>query len=190
MLRRVVSLLLLAELMTVAAEGVPWCGWREAEAEALPDAPSTGGAERDPLRDALKSYEELTRLLITLTTGTLVLAPTVLGAVKRSRAARRWALRLAVWLLLASLAAGILCLSALAGAQRDGHYDISAGSIKYTGILQWCAFGAGLLMFCVFALANLGCRGGATGAESSGGIRRRYRCVLGQMRSVRPARGF
>lgn len=128
-----------------------------AEAAASKTQPTTDTkSARDPEKDALKSYEELTRLLVALATGALVLAPTVLGASKGSKVAKRWAFTGAVMLLVASMVAGITGLSALAGAQHEGEYDISAPLVRYSGLAQWLTFGSGLLMFCIFSLANLG----------------------------------
>jgi hypothetical protein len=140
-------------VLSLSAVGVDAA--QSAPTVTTPPASGSGTLDLDRRKDSVKSYEELTRLLVALATGTLVLAPTVLGAIKGSNVVRRAAFSSAVVLLVTSMALGIFTLSALTGTQFEGNYDISLGLIRWPAVLQWLTFGLGLLMFCVFVLGNL-----------------------------------
>ena len=113
------------------------------------------GFSRAQRKDALLSFEELTRLLVALATGTLVLAPTVVSTGKRDPIRRRWALGMATSFLVVSLALGVLVLSALTGSQYHGDYDIALPMVVWLGRGQWICFAVGLILFCFFALTNI-----------------------------------
>jgi hypothetical protein len=116
--------------------------------------------ERDPERDSVETYKDLTKLLISLATGTMVLAPTLLTLWKTGRIMALWSLCISSGFLVGSVICGICVLSTLAGSQHANEYNIDYPLTRLFSIPQWIIFIAGLIFFMVFVFKNLRNRSG------------------------------
>ena len=111
--------------------------------------------ERDPEKDSVETYKDLTKLLISLATGTMILAPTLLALWKAGRIMALWSLCTSSILLVFSVFCGIFVLSTLAGSQHANEYNIDYVLTKLFSIPQWISFVLGLIFFMVFVFKNL-----------------------------------
>jgi hypothetical protein len=111
--------------------------------------------ERDPEKDSVETYKDLTKLIISLATGTLVLATTLLGLLKIGRIVGLWSLCTSSIFLVLSVACGILVLSSLAGSQHANDYNIDYLGTRLFAIPQWITFILGLVFFMCFVFKNL-----------------------------------
>lgn len=117
---------------------------------------------RDPERDSVETYKDLTKLLITLATGTLVLIPTLFGLFKSVRIKAWCRLYASLISLVISVFCGLLVLSSLAGSQHVNDYNIDLLGTRIFAIPQWICFSLGLSLFISFALSTLRSQGSDT----------------------------
>jgi len=75
-------------------------------------------------KDSVETFKDLTKLIITLSTGVFVLAPTFLGLFKLQSVGFFTYLLISWGCLLASILFGLLTLSSLAGTQHENKYNI------------------------------------------------------------------
>lgn len=111
--------------------------------------------ERDPERDSVETFKDLTKLLISLATGTLVLAPTLFALLKSMRVVAWRLLYASAFVLTLSVLAGILTLSTLAGSQHANDYNIDHFLTRLFALPQWIGFVVGVAFFMVFVFKNL-----------------------------------
>jgi len=114
-----------------------------------------GRYKRDPERDSVETYKELTKTLISLATGTLVLAPTLFGLLRLEQIMAWWMFYVSVILLFLSIICGILTFSTLAGSQHANDYNIDYWLTRLFAIPQWIAFIIGVGLFVGFVFINL-----------------------------------
>jgi len=112
-------------------------------------------SERDPERDSIETYKDLTKLLISLATGTLVLSVTILGFLEGTKIVTWWSLYASSSFLLLSVSCGILVLSTLAGSQHANVYNIDDWRTRLCAIPQWVSFFLGLIFMMIFIFKNL-----------------------------------
>jgi hypothetical protein len=106
-------------------------------------------------RDAVETFKDLTKLIITLSTGIFVLSPAFLGVLKFSEVKFLSILFFSWAAQLASITLGLLVFSSLAGTQNASRYDIDNKYTKWLSRFQWAAFWIGILLFGIFAGSNL-----------------------------------
>ncbi len=106
-------------------------------------------------KDSVETYKDLTKLIITLSTGIFVLSPTFLGLLKFRDMSFWWSLWISWGSLLLSIFLGLLVLSSLAGTQHKNEYNIDNLVTRCFSIPQWLLFLNGILFFGVFVIRNL-----------------------------------
>ena len=113
---------------------------------------------KEPLqsdKDSVETYKDLTKLIITLSTGTFVLSPAFLGLIKFEKMKYFIHLYISWSSLLLSIIFGLFVLSSLAGTQHMNKYDIDNPITKWFSRLQWFMFVVGILFFGIFVGKNL-----------------------------------
>jgi len=120
------------------------------------DQTSFKNNERDFERDSVETYKDLTKLLISLATGTFVLAPAIFGFLNEATISAWWSLYTSSILLVISILCGIVVLSTLAGSQHANTYNIDDWRTRIVAIPQWITFISGLTFFMIFVYLNLG----------------------------------
>ena len=106
-------------------------------------------------KDSVDTYKDLTKLIITLSTGVFVLSPAFLGLLKFERVGFFVYLWISWAFLLSSIILGLLVLSSLAGTQHKKEYNIDNPITKLLSIPQWLTFILGILFFGIFMVKNL-----------------------------------
>jgi hypothetical protein len=110
----------------------------------------TRGAEGR--KEALKTFSEQTKILITLASGFVLAPPAVLSFLRKPDGkaipALPWArFTWAEGLLVASILAGYLTLSTIAGYQHLGKYDVHRRATRNFSLLQIGLYVAGIILF-------------------------------------------
>ena len=106
-------------------------------------------------KDSCETYIDLSKLIISLSTGVFVLVPAFFKIIGKKVPKCKGALFYGLISLGLSIVAGLFAISALAGTQRIGEYNIAAPHIKYTSMVQWIAFLLGLSLCGRFILQNI-----------------------------------
>ncbi|MBW1667001.1 MAG: hypothetical protein JRJ66_02890 [Deltaproteobacteria bacterium] len=106
-------------------------------------------------KDSVETYKDLTKLIITLSTGIFILSPAFLGFVELSNVSFLSILFLSWLSQLFSIIFGLLTFSTLAGTQSMNEYDINNKYTKCFSRGQWIAFVIGILLFGIFVVFNL-----------------------------------
>ena len=106
-------------------------------------------------KDSVDTYKDLTKLIITLSTGTFVLSPAFLGLLQLKSMKFLGYLWTSWALLLISIILGLFVLSSLAGTQHKNEYNIDNLFTKFLSIPQWLTFILGILFFGIFMVKNL-----------------------------------
>ena len=113
---------------------------------------STGNEEGR--KEALKTFGEQTKILITLASGFVLAPPAVLSFLRRpdgksiSASALPWVrFTWAEGLLLASIFAGYVVLSTIAGSQHQGIYDVHRRATRICSLFQIGFYIAGFILF-------------------------------------------
>jgi len=119
----------------------------------IPPEPKPTG--RDPEKDSVETYKDLTKLLISLATGTIVISTTILGFLKAARIVSWWSLYTSSILLVLSIISGICVFSTLAGSQHANDYNIDYWLTRLFAIPQWLSFVFGLIFMIIFVFRSL-----------------------------------
>ena len=103
-------------------------------------------------KEALNTFSEQTKILITLASGFVLAPPAVLSFLRKPDGkaipALPWArFTWAEGLLLASIFAGYLVLSTIAGSQHQGIYNVHRLATRVCSLLQIGFYLAGLILF-------------------------------------------
>lgn len=103
-------------------------------------------------KEALKTFIEQTKILITLASGFVLAPPAVLSFLRRPEGkpapALPWArFTCAEGLLVASILAGYLVLSTIAGTQHQGIYDVHRPATRICSLLQIGFYLGGVVLF-------------------------------------------
>jgi hypothetical protein len=102
--------------------------------------------------EAIKTFSEQTKILITLASGFVLAPPAVLSFLRRpdgkAAPAVPWGrFTCAEGLLLASICCGYLVLSTIAGYQHQGIYDVYRSATRVFSLLQIGLYLAGVILF-------------------------------------------
>ena len=104
-------------------------------------------------KDSVETYKDLTKFLITISTGVFVLSPAFLGNFKEIDFLT---CLFASWLcLVISIILGLLVLSSLAGTQNKNEYDIDNRLTKWLSRPQWFLLVLAIVLFGIFIGRNL-----------------------------------
>jgi hypothetical protein len=110
--------------------------------------------------EALKTYIEQTKLLVTLASGFVLAPPAVLtvlrapdGKMLKFLPLRRFCL--AEGLLVGSILAGYVVLGTIAGFQHRGDYDVHRPATRVSSIIQLTLYLAGIVVFLSMTTAIL-----------------------------------
>jgi len=106
-------------------------------------------------KDSCQTYIDLSKLIISLATGVFVLIPSFLSVMQKKGLKRNRFLYFGLIFLIICILSGLLTISALAGTQRVGEYDIATGHIKIISMIQWLFFLMGLALCGLFLLKNM-----------------------------------
>lgn len=106
-------------------------------------------------KDSVETYKDLTKFIITLSTGIFVLSPAFLGLLKFESVKFLGYLWTSWAFLLSSIILGLLVLSSLAGTQHKNEYNIDNLITKFLSTPQWLTFILGILFFGIFVVKNL-----------------------------------
>lgn len=118
----------------------------------LPDGAEDGKQVLDDRKDALKTYVEQTKLLVTLASA-FVVAPAALMAAYKAGVSfpfTLWQLRGFVFaevMFILSVLMGYVVLATIAGSQYDGDHDVYRGATRVSSILQILTYLLGLATF-------------------------------------------
>ena len=106
-------------------------------------------------KESCKTFIDLSKLIISLSTGVFLLLPSFLEKMKDQQLQDKPTLYFGLILFLISIFFGLFVISALAGSQRMEQYNIAATHIKVTSMLQWSSFFFGLSLCGFFLIRNL-----------------------------------
>lgn len=106
-------------------------------------------------KESCKTFIDLSKLIISLSTGVFVLLPAFLEKIRNRKLGGRKQLYAGLIFLLISIVFGLFVISGLAGTQRIGEYNIAASHIKLTSKAQWISFVLGLSLCGYFLITNL-----------------------------------
>ena len=106
-------------------------------------------------KDSCTTFIDLSKLIISLSTGVFVLLPAFLEKIRNENLLCRKTLYTGLISLLISIVFGLFVIAALAGSQRIEEYNIAALHIKLTSMIQWATFLWGLFLCGLFLLKNL-----------------------------------
>jgi len=112
----------------------------------------------DGAKEAVKTYIEQTKLLVTLSSA-FVLAPAGAVAVFKDRAAVGLSKSLLFWFVVAdvlfilSVLMGYVVLGTISGFQHIGEYDVHRPATRWSSMFQILTYLAGLAVFIYFAFA-------------------------------------
>jgi hypothetical protein len=106
-------------------------------------------------KDSVETYKDLTKLIITLSTGVFVLSPTFIGLLKFGSIQSFTYLLVSWGCLLTSILFGLFTLSTLAGTQHENKYNIDNSYTRWFARLQWGLFLGGIFFFGIFVWKNL-----------------------------------
>lgn len=103
-------------------------------------------------KEALKTFGEQTKTLMTLASGFVLAPPAVLSFLRKPNGS---AVTPLLWvrfnwaegLLLASIFAGYLVLSTIAGSQHQGDYNVHRKATRFCSLLQIGLYLAGVILF-------------------------------------------
>jgi len=106
-------------------------------------------------KESCKTFIDLSKLIISLSTGIFVLLPAFLEKIRNKNLKGKLVLYSGLISLIFSIIFGLLVISALAGSQRMAEYNIAAPHLKLVSICQWSLFIIGLSLCGYFLLKNL-----------------------------------
>lgn len=117
--------------------------------------------ENEGPKEAVQTYIEQTKLLVTLASAFLF-APAGLIAILKDRAAVNLTSSqfryfvIAEGLFIFSVLAGYITLATIAGWQHLGRFDVYRTATRYWSLAQFFSYLAGLILFLVLAVALIG----------------------------------
>lgn len=116
----------------------------------------TLAGDDDGKKEAVKTYIEQTKLLVTLASA-FILAPAGLIAILKDRVAAGLTSAQLVWFVVAevlfitSVLAGYVVLGSISGYQAQNRYDVFRPATRFSSLFQFVSYLAGLGVFIVLA---------------------------------------
>ena len=115
---------------------------------------STSKENSDGKKDSIKLVQDITKQLITLASGILVLSATFLSDIIRSPSSSIL-LTLSWTSITLSIVAGLLTLSSLVNNLKKNIYEAFRKETTLPAIFQWVFFVSGIVLFWIFIVVNL-----------------------------------
>jgi hypothetical protein len=112
-------------------------------------------------KEAVKTYVEQTKLLVTLASAFLFAPPALVGILKDRSAIHitpaqlKWLIAAEV-LFIASVLAGYIVLATISGSQHKGEFNVYRCATRIFSIFQFFEYLGGLIIFLVLAVALIG----------------------------------
>jgi hypothetical protein len=107
------------------------------------------------LKESCQTYIDLSKLVISLSTGVFILVPTLLGISHKRFIKKKLFLNLGLIAMGVSIFVGLHVISSLAAIQRAGTYDIANTLTMTLSQIQWITFLLGIIPISIFILSNL-----------------------------------
>jgi hypothetical protein len=118
-------------------------------------ANNAGEMTLEAKKDSCKTYIDLSKLIISLSTGVIILVPSFLALMTERQLKVKKALYCGLIALGISIVLGLFVIAALAGSQRIGEYNIAAMHIERFSQGQWILFMLGIILCGHFLLKNI-----------------------------------
>jgi hypothetical protein len=121
----------------------------------------TSGNIDEGKKEAVKTYVEQTKLLVTLASAFLFAPPALVGILKDRAVAHitpaqfRWLVGAEVCFIV-SVLAGYIVLATIAGWQHKGEFDVYRFATQFWSVVQFFAYLIGLIVFLGLAIALVG----------------------------------